>query len=56
MQADLAASERDQALSHLMDRIKAEFGVPLLHDPEWERQNKSAIALYRKVSQSRTTV
>lgn len=48
--------DQDRALSALMDRIKAEFAVPLIHNPEWERKNKSVIALYRKVSHSRTTL
>lgn len=47
---------QDKALSALMDRIKAEFGVPLMRDPTWERNHKAVIALYLKVSKSRTTV
>ena len=56
MQTTRPGVEQDQALSHLMDRIAKEFGVPLLHDPEWEQKHRPVIALYRKVSESRTTL
>ncbi len=56
MQTDNSIHKRDQALAKLMDRIKQEFGMPLLHDPEWEQKNKPVMALYLKVSESRTTL
>lgn len=55
-QTDIEDMERDQALAQLMDRIKFEFDVPLLHDPEWEQKNRPVIAMYRKVSESRITL
>lgn len=56
MHAPMKAVDRDKALSRLMDQIKAEFGVPLLDDPEWDQKHRPVIALYRKVSESRTTL
>ena len=54
MHADLHNADRDKALANLMDEIKRDFGVPLIRDPEWERCNRSVVALYRKVSESRS--
>lgn len=47
-------AKRDKALSDLMDFVKAEFNIPLMQNPEWEQQNKAVIAMYRKVSMSRS--
>ena len=44
--------ERDRKLAELMSAL--EKWVPVLRDPEWEKKNRALIALYRKVSQSRT--
>ena len=51
-----AGAARDRALSQLMDRMEQEYHVPALHNPEWESKNKAVIAMYRKISMSRTTV
>jgi hypothetical protein len=56
MAAETSPTERDLALATLMDQIKTEFNVPLLHFAEWEKNNKKVIALYRKVSKSRVTL
>ncbi|MFD1674099.1 hypothetical protein [Alicyclobacillus fodiniaquatilis] len=53
---DEPSEDRDRNLSSLMDEIKAAFGVPLMQDHEWERENKAVIALYRMVANSRTTI
>lgn len=47
-------SVRDRLLSDLMDFVKAEFNIPLMQNPEWEQQNKAVIAMYRKISMSRS--
>jgi len=44
--------ERDRELAELMTEL--EQWVPLFRDPEWEKRNRPLIALYRKISQSRT--
>lgn len=44
--------ERDRELAELMTEL--EQWVPLFRDPEWEKKNRPLIALYRKISQSRT--
>ncbi len=51
-----AGPARDRALGHLMDRMKDEYRIPMLQDAEWERDNRAVIAMYRKISMSRTTV
>ena len=48
--------EQDMAFSKLMDRIAMQFDIPPVHDPEWEKQNRSVIAFYRKVAESRTNL
>lgn len=48
-----ASSARDRALSNLMDKMKAEYRIPLFQNPKWESKNKPVIALYRKISMSR---
>ncbi len=45
---------RDSALSKLMDLMKEEFNIPLLHNAEWERKNPAVMAMYRKLSISRS--
>ena len=51
-----AGSARDRALSQLMDRMEQEYHIPALQHPEWESKNKAVIAMYRKISMSRTTM
>lgn len=51
-----AGPARDRALSHLMDRMKDEYHIPLLQNEDWERENRAVIAMYRKISMSRKTV
>ena len=51
-----AGAARDRALSQLMDRMKEAYHIPLMQNPEWESQNRAVIAMYRKLSQSRTTL
>ena len=51
-----AGEARDRALSRLMTNMELEYHIPALHNPEWEAKNKAVIAMYRKLSMSRTTV
>jgi hypothetical protein len=38
----------------LMTELEGDYKVPMLRNEEWESQNKPVIALYRKISRSRT--
>jgi hypothetical protein len=51
-----AGEARDRALSRLMTNMEIEYHIPALQSPEWESKNKAVIAMYRKLSMSRTTV
>lgn len=51
-----AGEARDRALSRLMTNMELEYHIPSLQNPEWEQEHKSVIAMYRKISMSRTTV
>lgn len=48
--------ERDRRLAELMTMMEKEYRIPLLRDPEWEKKNRAVIALYRKISMSRTMI
>lgn len=56
MNAEMTAEERDKALARLMTRMEDELGVPTMHNAEWEQENKPVIALYRIISESRSTL
>ena len=45
---------RDNALSKLMNLIRSEFNIPLAQDLNWERKNPAVMAMYRKLSISRS--
>lgn len=45
--------EKDKQLAGLMSEIETDFNIPMLRRPEWERENRSVIALYRKIANSR---
>ena len=47
---------RDRRLAELMTMMEKEYRIPLLRDPEWEKKNRAVIALYRKISMSRTMI
>ena len=51
-----AGEARDRALAHLMDQMEQEYHIPALESPEWESKHKAIMAMYRKISMSRTTV
>ena len=51
-----AGDARDRALASLMTNMESEYQIPALHNPEWESRNKAVIAMYRKLSMSRTTL
>jgi hypothetical protein len=44
---------RSRKLADLMDEMERSYKVPALRNEVWESQNRSVIALYRKISISR---
>lgn len=46
--------ERDKSLSDLIDVAKREFDMPLIQNEAWERKNRAVIAMYKKLSMSRS--
>lgn len=53
MAADLSDYKRDVKLAELMTKMERHYRIPLLRNPEWEKQNPEIIALYRQISNSR---
>jgi len=41
-------------LSMLMTYMEGHFSIPMLRNEEWESKNRKVIALYRKISRSRS--
>ncbi|WP_040209694.1 hypothetical protein [Neobacillus jeddahensis] len=41
-------------LAALMTEMELTFNIPSLRNPSWEGKNRPVIALYRKISMSRT--
>jgi hypothetical protein len=51
---ELKESYRSLKLVDLMDEMEGKYRVTAARNEEWERENKPIIALYRKISMSRT--
>ncbi|WAH39507.1 hypothetical protein [Alicyclobacillus dauci] len=56
IRSDMPPYEKDKALARLMTDMEREFHVPALKNEQWEAENKPIIALYRVISESRTTL
>ncbi len=54
MQSGLSDFQKDRELSDLMSYMERNFSIPSLQNEEWEKKNRKVIALYRKVSLSRS--
>jgi hypothetical protein len=54
LNSGLSTEEKDRQFAVLMTDMEQFFEIPAMHNPEWENRNKAVIALYRKVSISRT--
>lgn len=54
MFSDESREEKDRQLARLMSELERQYKIPIVRDPEWEKQNKPVVALYRKVSMSRS--
>ncbi|MGJ9460699.1 hypothetical protein [Oceanobacillus sp. CF4.6] len=53
LHSGLSDSQKSKEYANLMTEMEYKFKVPMLKDPEWEKENRSVIALYRKISNSR---
>lgn len=54
MFSDESREEKDRQLARLMSELERQYKIPIVRDPDWEEQNKPVVALYRKVSMSRS--
>lgn len=54
LHSDLSDNEKSRKFARLMTDLEKEFNIPVIKDEEWERRNKLVVALYRKVSMSRS--
>jgi len=54
LHSDKSNEQKDKALAHLMTTMEGEFKIPSLRDESFEKKHRTVIALYRKLSQSRT--
>lgn len=50
----LEGEERDKAIAELMSEMEKAFRIPMIRNQEWEQENRKVIALYRKLSMSRS--
>ncbi len=49
----LSDEQKSVEYGSLMTEMENEFKIPTLRNQEWEKENRSVIALYRKISKSR---
>jgi hypothetical protein len=47
-------NKRDKQLAVLMTEMERQYKIPMQRSEAWEEQNRTVIALYRKISLSRT--
>ena len=53
LQSNLTDNQKSREYANLMTDMEKEFKIPALKDEDWEKNNKSVVALYRKISMSR---
>ncbi|WP_338782458.1 hypothetical protein [Metabacillus sp. FJAT-52054] len=44
----------NRELADLMSQMEKAFKIPMMASPKWEKENRAVIALYRKISMSRS--
>lgn len=54
LHSDLSDKEKSRKFARLMTDMEKEFNIPVIKDEEWEKQNKPVVALYRKISMTRS--
>lgn len=51
--SDLSDRIKALKLSKLMMEMERGYGIPMIRDRDWEKENKAVVAMYRKISRSR---
>lgn len=54
LHATMSVDEKDRYYAELMTQMEQEFNIPMLRKSEFEEENRAVIALYRKISMSRS--
>ena len=54
LHSDLTNKEKNRQFARLMTDMEREFNIPIIRNLEWEKKNRAVVALYRKISMSRT--
>lgn len=54
LHSDLSSDKKDKLLAELMTELEGTYKIPMLRNETWEKENRAVIALYRKVSLSRS--
>lgn len=54
LHSDLSSDKKDKLLAELMTELEGTYKIPMLRNEAWEKENRAVIALYRKVSLSRS--
>lgn len=49
----LKEPNRSRQLADLMGEMEREYKIPMIRSKAWENENRSVIAMYRKISLSR---
>lgn len=53
MSAELSTHQLNRQLVALMDEMEKTYNIPMQRNATWESENRTVIALYRKLSMSR---
>lgn len=53
LQETTSGAKRTQLLADLMSRMESTFGIPMLMDTAWARDNSDVLSLYRTISTAR---
>jgi len=53
LHSGLSDSQKDDEYKNLMTEMEQAFKIPMRQDKDWEKESRSVIALYRKISKSR---
>lgn len=54
LHSKLSNEQKTLKYSQLMTELEQYYDIPILKDEAWERKNRKVIAMYRKLSMSRT--
>lgn len=54
LHSNLSQDKKDKAFADLMTTMEQTFNIPMLRKSEYEADNRKIIAMYRKISMSRS--